>query len=76
MFAAYSWFMNERMLLDEEGKRNHETGPVCMFTNSQYLREGTCALTGTSVKACWWKGQTKPDGSIPSGSSVQSTCIN
>lgn len=48
----------------------------CMLTNSQSLRAGMSAVIGTSVNASWWTGQTEPDGSIPSGSSVQSTCIN
>lgn len=33
-------------------------------------------VTGTSVIADWSTRQTEPDGSFPSGSSLQSTCIN
>lgn len=48
----------------------------CVHFNSQSLQAGTGAVPGTSVNAGWWTGQTEPDGSTPSGSSVQSTCIN
>lgn len=37
---------------------------------------GSSAVTGTSVIADWSTRQTEPDGSFPSGSSLQSTCIN
>lgn len=59
------------MLLNEQGKLIHKT-----HQPSQCLRAGSRAVIGTSVNASWWRGQTEPDGSIPSGSSVQSTCIN
>lgn len=45
-------------------------------TVSQSQRVGLSAVIGTSVKASLWTRQTEPDGSIPSGSSIQCTCIN
>lgn len=43
---------------------------------SQSLRTALSAATSTSVNTSWWTGQTEPDGSAPSGSSVQSACFN
>lgn len=49
---------------------------LARFSSESLRVGGTRAVTGTSVNDGWWTGQAEPDGSSPSGSSVQCTCTN
>lgn len=70
--------INEKCYLINKSNRSTEQTRHLVHWQSvgRSLRAELSAVIGTSVKAGWWTRQTEPDGSVPSGSSIQSTCIN